>query len=304
MLGRYRRSWWITISNFTIFTGFSDQSQMIVINVKGGLGNQLFQAAMGVIIANETGRRVCYFTDSYRNYSYGHKFLLNEWSEGSFAPIVDRGALASNFTAVREPEDPSHPYHIREQVIKLCLERENIFLDGYWIRDGYLQGYESLLKDRLAPSANIIPNPKSLPDQLKGAYIGVHVRRSEYGHHGLARMWYYEKCINTIRSQFGNLPVCVFTDEPNFCSFTFRDVSSVYVHTGDFVNPQSDFYLLSAAKHFVLSNSTFSFWAAFLGQSCESEVYFPHPYCVFASNSVLTANSFKWHVIEGAVTGP
>ena len=116
-------------------------------------------------------------------------------------------------------------------------------------------------------------------DQLRAAgTIGVHVRRSEYGQFGLVKATYYRDAIYDIRTERGARRAVFFTDEPNFCRAIFCDVPDIAIVEGSLANPLADFYLLSRCAHFVIANSSFSWWAAWLGCAEDTICYAPSPW--------------------------
>ena len=127
---------------------------------------------------------------------------------------------------------------------------------GYFQNEHYLLGETQAVADafRLEPD----PALTALGEEIraKGA-IGMHVRRSEYGHHGLAAADYYRNAIADIRREQGPAPVVCFSDEPNFCRApVLRDIADFYGDAGYREDsPLSDFRLLSGCRHFVIANS-------------------------------------------------
>jgi len=104
------------------------------------------------------------------------------------------------------------------------------------------------------------------------------VRRAEYGQFGLVKSAYYRDAIASIRAEQGARKAVFFTDEPNFCWAVFRGLPDVAIAEGNLDNPLADFYLLSRCAHFVIANSSFSWWAAWLGRGDDSIIHAPSPW--------------------------
>ena len=265
--------------------------------VKGGLGNQIGQAAFGITLEQLSGAQILYKIDSYSpDEPWGRTFLLHKYfprlrrmdtTQGPFDPIP-------TFT---EPFFVPDPAQTLMDVVKFVSESRETIIDGYWLNREYQEEHGSLIRDHFSFDG--------LSDQLKREgrsliamdHIGIHVRRSEYGHHGLARMSYYRNCLAQIRKEKGNLPALVFTDEYNFCSHEFREESNLKIVKGNLTDPIEDFYLLSRCKHYILSNSSFASWAAKLGQAEDSIVYLPLPLCVFLPNWTVPRH---WRLVQEA----
>lgn len=274
---------------------------MIYINIQGGMGNQLFQSSFGLVISRLTGQDIRFLTQSYENYSYGFKYELSDNFSAMKEFFYDGIGIPDDAVILNEPEVFSSAPAILSGVVDEVAKHGDVILNGYWANEAYFQDHEDLIRQYL------IPTTPSLDLQGYGQtiqqknVIGVHVRRSEYGHHGVARMDYYRNAIKEIRRQFGDLPVLVFTDEYNVCCFEFSKVGNLQVVKGDIKNPYDEFYLLSNCRHFVLSNSSFSYWAAFFGERPDSMVYMPYPMCVFSPVDILGVRRDRWHIVDGAV---
>lgn len=278
---------------------------MIIINVKGGLGNQLFQLAMALRLNELKPGQVYLYTGSYVNYSYGHKYLISDWNSSCQLPIIDSRNLPSSIRILKEPPSVKDYSLFLDSLFKVISTEREVFLDGYWANERYLsENLTNKIFDVLRP--NIEDKNLLKLGRLVNAsdVIGLHVRRRDYGHHGLARLSYYREAIRDIRLLSPSSHVNVFSDEPNFARFVFRDIPNLTVLNQDLSNPKRDFFLLSSSKHFILSNSTFSFWAARLGMSNCSICYFPHPYCVFNDMELFKENDLPWRVIKNSVNPP
>jgi hypothetical protein len=173
-----------------------------------------------------------------------------------------------------------------------------VILEGYWQNEAYFQAARAAIGACFTP--HLQEEAILLGQNLaREGCIGMHVRRSDYGHHGLARTDFYRRAILDIRQAAGLLPVLVFTDEYNFCRFEFAGIAELSIVRGDLQNPLIDFHLLRSCRHYVLSNSSFSWWAAWLGESQESIVFAPEPWCLFDSNTRPVPG--RWHAIPDAV---
>jgi hypothetical protein len=265
----------------------------VFIAVRGGLGNQLFQAAFGAAIEWRFGAEVHYLSDYVSMDPYGRHYLLDSFPHlrGKTLPI----AAAAGVPAYGEQGVNA------ETLAELFGQQPRVTFHGYFQNETYLLGEAQAVADAL----RLEPDPAlaALGEEIRGkAAIGMHVRRSEYGHHGLAAADYYRRAIVDIRRETGPAPVICFSDEPNFCEFVFRDIAdfSVMRQAGD--SPLNDFRLLSQCRHFVIANSSYSWWAAWLGSGPDSIVYAPLPWCVYEPG--LAPVPARWRGIDNAVRGP
>lgn len=249
--------------------------------VNGGLGNQLGQAAFGLALERMTGAEILYKVDSFRpDEPYGRTFLLHKYFPRLRRMKTTPGP-SDALPIFKEPLDVADPVQVLRDVVRLVSTNAETVVDGYWLNEEYQEADASLIRDSFS-FGDMRDEARSEGQALRDAdCIGIHVRRADYGHHGLARMSYYRDCLATIRKEKGNLPAVVFTDEYNFCSYEFRAEPNLKVMRGNLADPIEDFYLLTCCKHYVLSNSSFAGWAAKLGQADDSIVYVPLPICAF-----------------------
>jgi len=265
--------------------------------VKGGLGNQLFQAAFGIYLEAMTGAQIRYLTHGFAGDNYRRTFLLDNFTglRGRTAPVEE----AIGAPHYREPALPQPPEQTIEEVLTLIARApERLILEGYWQNELYFADARPVI--RAALRLPLEDKAFELGENLgREGVIGMHVRRSDYGHHGLARASYYRQAIEAVRAAAGHSPVLVFTDEYNFCSFEFGKIPDLSVVRGDSQSPLIDFHLLSACRHFILSNSSFSWWSAWLGAREESLVIAPDPWCVF--DAACRPAPQRWRVIEDSV---
>jgi len=265
----------------------------VFISVFGGLGNQLFQAAFGTAVEARFGVEVRYLADPTATDIYGRRYLLDRFP--ALAGKLSPAAAAEGLPAYGDQG-------VDEGSLGQALSEErDLIFTGYWQGERYFFGQD----DAIATSLQLDPTPDLLAegDNLRAAgAIGMHVRRSEYGHHGLAMAAYYRTAIAQIRRETGPAPVVCFSDEPLFCEFVFRDISDLTVMRSASDDPLRDFYLLSSNRHFAIANSSFSWWAAWLGAKQYSIVYAPLPWCAFDPTSNPAPK--RWRAIENAVRAP
>jgi len=264
------------------------------IAVRGGLGNQMFQAAFGVAIAARLGVEVAFLSDYVDVDPYGRRFMLDRFPRlrGRTVPLSAADGVAAYGEQGVEEASLAH----------LFREQPSAALHGYWQHERFFMG-------ETAAVAAAFAEPEVAPATLvrggeiaaSGA-IGVHMRRTEYGHHGLASADYYRDAIAAIRAERGPAPVLCFTDEPNVARFVFQAIPDLTVLEPDTADPLDDFHLLSRCRHFVLANSSFSWWAAWLGAAADAIVYAPSPWCAYDPTQAPAAPG--WRVVENAVRGP
>lgn len=113
--------------------------------------------------------------------------------------------------------------------------------------------------------------------------VGIHIRK---GQDYMSRIWYqgtcpldyYREAIAYIEKRVKNPKFFVFADNPSWVKEHFKEFEYTLVEG----NPPAgwgshfDMQLMSYCKHNIISNSTYSWWGAFLNKNAEKIVILPH----------------------------
>jgi hypothetical protein len=263
----------------------------VYVMIRDGLGNQLFQAALGVALERRFGFKVRYVIRPTPD-EFGRKLMLRSfpalpldlapWEEVSGLPVIDGKDMTS------------------ERLAELLMSGGSTLLTGWWQDESYFYGEHQAIREAFA----LVPDARlaGVGDGLRAeGTIGVHVRRGEYGQFGLVKSAYYWNAIGNIRAERGARRAVFFTDEPNFCRAVFSEVPNMAMAEGNLANPLADFYLLSRCAHFVIANSSFSWWAAWLGRGEDSIIHAPSPWNLMVS---FDPTPFDWRRTPDALIYP
>jgi hypothetical protein len=261
---------------------------MIIVNLKGGLGNQMFQYAFGKSLSLKLGvplkLDVRFLLD--RNPSLKHIFRDFDLSifnlELSFATkeeiekVVKMNFLQKiyrrkiNLTYKIFIENYFH-YDPRAEKLK-----DNIYLDGYWQSPKYFISHEAQIKNKFK-FTNVLTEQKLV---LKNKIISsdsvcVNIRRTDYlttsaSVYGNCNQSYYINGLEIIKQKLTNrsIELFVFSDDIEWCKKNLKfSLPTTFVnHDFSGVKFQDYLQLMSLCKHFLIPNSTFAWWAAYLSE--------------------------------------
>jgi len=239
---------------------------MITIILQGGMGNQMFQYAMGLAQARRLGTNL--ILDASR---LGGKrpFNLGQWCLSSLV-----------LTQRQEPTviEQGMPYN---QGIVDSIKDGDV-LQGYWQSERYFEGVKTELKQIFNPFAPFNESDALLMDKMENTNsIAVHVRRGDYlvephkSFHGVLSDFYYGDAITRIWDRVGlDSQFFIFSDDMEWVKKYINGQNIHYVAPG---RESRDIYLMSRCKHAIIANSSFSWWGAWLGEGA------PHR-CVVAPN--------------------
>jgi len=246
---------------------------MNIVKMRGGIGNQMFQYAFGKVLALNN-KQVAYDITWYvphRTETAVHPrpFRLN------YFQIPD--LLIHPFVA----ENPIiYEKRIGHNTQVFAMKNENNF-DGYWQYLDYYEGLIPMLREQFQLVTDCYTDKfMKLAERIWNCEsVGVHVRRGDYmlqrkGGYGDLPARYY---LNTAFSIKGDL--FIFSDDINWCKQTFRkeyfpNRQITFVDMEDYLC----FELMRFCKHNIISNSTFSWWAAILNTYSDQVVIRPRHY--------------------------
>jgi hypothetical protein len=260
-------------------------SNILIVRLEGGLGNQLFQYAFAISKAQKLNKSFLLDLSSYHHQSdrltkrkYALDFLNIEhriYSPANFfLRILCKLNLFQSYSILigslfREKSVNFDP-------LALANESKSYF-SGYWQSHKYFIANTEIIAKSFEPF--IKPNSyiegiltKMSPIET----VMIHVRRGDYvtlqsanTFHGLLDNNYYEKSINFMLSINPNYKFLVFSDEIEFCKKMdiFANLNVEFIENDDTRDEWQDLYLMSFCGNQIIANSSFSWWSAWLSDS-------------------------------------
>jgi hypothetical protein len=251
----------------------------IIIRVRGGLGNQLFIYAFArylslnlncsVLLETRTG----FLKDSYRRKYKLNKFNIQlktcSWYFSLYYPLRTRfAALAKIIYGDVKYMDEVEFYANSELALRKILESKKTFIDGYWQDSTFFADYEDILKRDLSLKVALKTKDQKMADDMNLCNsVAIHLRRVRYDN--LLELRYYLYAINQIKAQILEPVFYVFSDDIKWCRQNFIDDGPfIFVdNKNDNDNEITEMWLMSQCKHFIIANSTYSWWGAWLSNN-------------------------------------
>lgn len=258
------------------------KNSSVLVGLSGGLGNQMFQYATGRSLAVRLGSSlaldVSWFSgQTKRTFALGNFCIdASTWRHSELLP-GKLNALYSKFARVLAPKINGICV-FREPHFHYCDEFDRInnpvFLLGYWQSEKYFKNIRPvLLKDfklrELMPVACL-----TLVREIESCdSICIHVRRGDYVSdpvaaqtHGICALDYYRNGVQELIHGLENPHCFIFSDDPSWVRDSIQlDCATTVVDINGPKDAHLDLILMSSCKHFVIANSTLSWWAAWLG---------------------------------------
>ena len=277
-------------------------ASQVIVRLRGGLGNQLFQYAKGLSLSYRHRAELTFdFRDLTRGYrdelglnqselsalglhatkaphlvTFLSRILELHGRYPRLSKLLKR--LVSNRLLRFEMED-SFRFSGREEA-----KAKYLYVEGYWQSPQHFWDVEVALRSAVQAKQPEDESFLRLQEQIRDSLsMCVHVRRGDYlrsphkEFHGVLAQEYYEKATRYLEGKYLIEKIFIFSDDPDWCSDNLqlaRDQVIVSGRTGP-SSAATELLLMSYASYFIISNSTFSWWAAWLSNSPADHVVAP-----------------------------
>ena len=267
---------------------------MIITRITSGLGNQLFQYALGRSLALQH-KTSLYFDLSYYRQAYEtdtlRAFKLDRFNidyevlnnspylyVSKFTKLLPNRTLKPLFRFVQEKH-----FHFDAGVRKASAAF--VTLDGFWQSERYFGENEPIIRQDLQfnrETGDTFARYKTEIAQSQQP-VSLHIRRGDYVNHpefsksfGFLGLDYYQAAIALLKSRFASFKLFIFSDDPEWVRENLiTDVDyTLVVNTGADAD-LDDLHLMSLCSHHVIANSSFSWWGAWLNADPDKVVIAP-----------------------------
>lgn len=153
--------------------------------------------------------------------------------------------------------------------------RNNMLLMGDFQSHKYFEKNEREILPLFAPSYKTLDYLKEkYPIIMKLSTVSIHVRRGDYVLHEDSYLPTTLEYIKKARALFDDMQTFVyFSDDIEWCKENLRLSDKDVFISGE--TDVMDLYLMSMMNHNIISNSTFSWWAAYLNKNPSKVVVSP-----------------------------
>ena len=256
---------------------------MYKVLLQGGLGNQLFQVAAGIYLQKLSGEKV-YFDESFltkvprkiRKREVEIRWLVDSELilKGNFSTLV-RVALKEFFSTKILDEK-----NLNDKVIDRLLPSTEI-LRGYFHNFEYVD----TIWETIAPKFKERFEKTDVEPKYTYDYLCVHFRGGDclYGkgknRHGIIGPGYIQESLETLRKDLNISKVIIVTDSPKFIKDKLDNLTGFDFSVISSSNIFNDLAIISRASGVVMSNSSFSWWGAFIADKFKNaKVISPYPW--------------------------
>lgn len=266
---------------------------MVIVKLKGGIGNQLFQFAFGRAIAlykrDQLYLDLTFLTENPMNF-VPRQFKLEQLKQYFIADsemFEEFNYHYANGSVVYIGDD--FPRFLILDVLN-DQDTKAIVLDGYYQDEFYFLGFQNRIKKEFREFLQTYLSCGQLTDFIKrnNEAIAIHIRRGDYllpatlKFHGICNAEYYQHAMTMMQSSHINAQYYLFSDDEEeaekICSGRATSVINVSAHIkngGMQDKDLTELALMTQCNHFILANSSFSWWGSYLSEAPNKLVIAP-----------------------------
>ena len=237
---------------------------MIIVKLIGGLGNQLFQYATARHLSKIHNTELLLDISEFETYHL-QKFSLNAFN------VTERYATLDEINKLPVYKEKHFHY---DPEFKFFLN--NIVIKGYWQSEKYFMEIENIILQEFSfKNPAIDTNKKILQSINSSNSVSLHVRRGDYVKNTYENqiliskdLDFYHNCVQYILDKEQNCHFFIFSDDPSWVKENLKlQYPVTYVDHNNADTNYEDLRLMSSCKHNIISNSTFSWWGAWLNRN-------------------------------------
>lgn len=301
------RLWWSSGWSGSGLT-LREQTHLIVSKLFGGLGNQLFQYAAGYSAAQRAGTTLKMDPSGLLSISRRETGTHRRLELLNLVPTAEiaTGADLRNFpfsVGSNNTDGPiSAAISFAAELLELRRGRRSrlitealglnaqgrlkanlsstLYLSGYWTSPDIFSDCHGALRKTIMPLAlsNKLEDLTALIERERSGI--VHVRRTDFVErhsrvHQVTNLDYFMSGLAELRAR--GLPIFVFSDDLEWCKSAFGTTQGLHFVERSSSERDSDYlWAMSKGAEFVISNSSFSWWAAWISEVKDKVVFRPN----------------------------
>lgn len=265
------------------------------------MGNQMFQYALGRSLSIKRGvplgldltflldrTPIPNFTNfTFRNYALDVfnieaniatkkdiPFLYRKHNLGIFMRYIDYFRRKFVSTPGKEKQD----CHFDPAILELGT---NAYLEGWWQSYKYFESVSDIIRKDFTLKNKLPINIENLKEGIeKENSLCIHVRRGDYvgnSHHEVVNKEYYDKGIEIIKSLTNIDKIYVFSDDIKWCEENLKFPYPTMFVGKEYIGEKDEGHmiLMKSCKNFIIPNSSFSWWGAWLSDYKDKVVIVP-----------------------------
>jgi hypothetical protein len=261
----------------------------------GGLGNQMFQYALGRHLSILNNKKLKFDISWYENEKI-RRFSLEKFNiKIEIASVEELNSVnfptqkfikrINNFTSLKSKKIIGY-YSEKEKFVfdpEILTFSKNIYLEGSWQNEKYFIAIRDVLIRDFTLKNPLIYEVAEKIEENKGCSVSIHFRRGDYfknpqtnSIHGVCSLDFYKNAIRKICTRIYNPNFFIFSDDMEWVKENLHINNKHYfVDSDTLLSDVDELFLMSRCSNHIIANSTFSWWGAWLSQNPDKIVIAP-----------------------------
>jgi len=311
-------------------------SKNLIVRLSNELGNQMFMYASAYSISKELNRKL--FIDNETAFlskknisSFGLNFFnltsliapeelkyknISGYIKRKIIRNTDFLRINKKFFVEKKDKNKISKYSNHYKMLRFS---DNLFLEGHFETEKYFKNYNEEIKNEFTfKNLDLLKDNKFYKDVSKENSVSVCLRQNRYSegkgrdtHENRSKSWnytleqinYINKSVSVIKSKISNPTFFLWSNDlsninNSMFNFPYKEIEINKNHKFLDTRIQS-LFLLTQCNHFVVTNSTFNWWGAWLSKRLNNIVF--HPSGKFFKNFYLNNDDFwplNWDTIN------
>ncbi len=266
---------------------------MIIVKIKAGIGNQMFQYAFGRALSLERKEPLYLDISYYDNQperDAKRNFVLDKFN---IKADIASEELSEKFNTKFKVILRKILRHIRKideyAYYPSFMKSKSTYYEGYWGNQKYFLKYENLIRKELSLKNPLGKSAKKIILQMSDCSsrgeipVSLHIRRGDFvsnpysvAYNGLLEIPYYEKAVDLLLSKYlKKISVFVFSDDISWAKENLKLLCPMHFVSNPDIPDYEEIILMSKCTHHIAANSTFSWWGAWLNPNKNKIIIVP-----------------------------
>lgn len=290
---------------------------MIIVKLVGGIGNQMFQYA--------AGRRLAKFNNSelkldithydqlilpnglpYRSYDLSIFNIKESIANKKEIDLYKHNSNSISKRVIKKTINYFSP-HIEKIESQFNFSPEilhlkgNIYLDGYWQSEKYFKDIEDVIRTDFQIKTTLKSEGADLLEKIQNTNsVCLNIRRQEFASNRYINQFagedYLNKAIELMVTKTNNPHFFIFSDELPWCKHHLK-ISREHTFVEEYLygdRYRDCLFLMSSCKNFIIPNSTFGWWGAWLSTNLKKIVIAPEKWLNDPSKNTIDVIPKSW----------
>jgi Glycosyl transferase family 11 len=268
---------------------------MIIAELFGGLGNQMFQYAAARSVAHKLSVPLRLNLNLFRNDSLRQYELSNFNVQATIADDAEIDDLVNFPIGFWKENREKLTQRLTSEILRKKIIREkhfhfadelreatrNTYVFGHWQSEKYFASCTDVIRKDFSFVSSLQGLNKGLVEQISQSLnpVSLHIRRTDYLNSTLMHtcdLSYYRQAIEIMSKNMDDLSFFVFSDDIGWVDSNLKlEYPAMYINHNTGLNACQDMRLMSLCRHHIIANSTFSWWGAWLSSNPNKIVVAP-----------------------------